>query len=137
MESRKDLAAEKKGKGYNCAQAVACTYSDFTGLDPETLHSLTDGFATGMGNMEGTCGAIVGAVTVLGMYVKNYKKQHPDVRISTAQLSKILMDRFKEKNTTVTCKDLKGRDTGVVIRQCPDCVRDAAEILEDILEKLK
>ena len=40
---------------------------------------------------------------------------------------------FEERNKSVTCKDLKGVETGVVLRSCPDCVRDAAEFLADIL----
>ena len=29
------------------------------------------------------------------------------------------------------CKDLKGRDTGVVLCECDDCVRNAVSILEE------
>ena len=41
--------------------------------------------------------------------------------------------RFKEKNTSVMCKDLKGITTGNVLRSCRGCVEDAAEILEELL----
>lgn len=38
MESRKELAAEKKRCGsHNCTQSVLCTYCDLTGLDEETI----------------------------------------------------------------------------------------------------
>ena len=62
MESRKDIAAEKKASfKFNCAQSVLTTYGDLTGLDEATAMSMTDGFAAGMTNMEGTCGALIGA----------------------------------------------------------------------------
>lgn len=32
MESRVEKAAERKMCGYNCAQAVACTYCDLAGM---------------------------------------------------------------------------------------------------------
>jgi len=43
--------------------------------------------------------------------------------------------RFKEKNSTVMCRELKGIGTGIVLRPCRGCVEDAAEILEEILEE--
>ena len=43
------------------------------------------------------------------------------------------MEHFKERNSTVTCKELKGIDTGKVLRSCPDCVRDAAEFVEQLI----
>ena len=38
--------------------------------------------------------------------------------------------KFKEKCGATICKDLKGRDTGVVICECDDCVRHAVEVVE-------
>ena len=43
------------------------------------------------------------------------------------------MKQFKDQNTTVVCKVLKGVGTGEVLRSCPDCVRDAALIAEQVL----
>lgn len=55
MESRVEKAAERKMCGYNCAQAVACTYCDLAGIDEETARNLTQGFAVGIGgSMEAT-----------------------------------------------------------------------------------
>ena len=84
MESRKHLAAEKKRcNSHNCAQAVVCTYCDLVGLPEQTALDIAGAYGTGMGNMEGTCGALVG--------------------------------------------------TGKPLRDCPDCVADASEFLEEIL----
>ena len=67
MESRKELAAEKKRCGsHNCTQSVLCTYCDLTGLDEDTIKHAGNCFAAGMGNGEGTCGSIVGAGIVYG-----------------------------------------------------------------------
>ena len=67
METRKQIAVEKKQSGCNCAQAVLCTYADLAGIDEATAMHLAAPFGAGMGNMEGTCGAIVGAGLVLGL----------------------------------------------------------------------
>ena len=106
MESRVEQAIERHKKGYNCSQAVACTYCDLFGIDEETMFRVTEGLGAGMGNMDGTCGAVSGACVLAGL------------KGSTAHLTK---------------PDSKGIDTGVVIRKCPDCVRDAATIAETVL----
>ena len=66
MEDRKQKAIENHNKGYNCGQAVACAYCDVVGVDEETAFKMTEGLGLGMGCMEGTCGAITGAITILG-----------------------------------------------------------------------
>ena len=117
MESKVKEAVQRKMCGYNCAQAVACTYCEQAGLDEETVKNLTQGFAVGMGgSMEATCGAIIGAVNVLGMINKNPQKT------------------MQSANGTVICKELKGIADGVVRRECIDCVKDAAVLLEDELK---
>lgn len=126
MDTRKDIAAEKKRcNSHNCAQAVTCTYCDLVGLDAETAFDMAGAFGTGMGNMQGTCGALVGAGMVLGLATKNRN-------ISRARM-KTITERFKERNGATDCHALKGVDTGKVQRDCPGCVADACEFLEDFL----
>lgn len=121
METRKQLAVEKKHCGLNCAQAVLCAYVDLAGIDEETAIRLAAPFGAGMGNMEGTCGAITGAGLVLGLV-----SQGP----ATKQMRQI-MNKFQERNGATQCKLLKGVGTGKVLRECSDCVADAAEFLEE------
>ncbi|MCR4701594.1 MAG: C-GCAxxG-C-C family protein [Bacteroidaceae bacterium] len=126
METRKFDAAEKKRCGsHNCAQAVLCSYCDLTGIDEETSRNMTTAFAAGMGNMEGTCGAIVGAGITLSLITKDKAKAMKGMRE--------IMTRFEERNKATQCKLLKGVETKQVLRECPDCVADAAEFLEDII----
>lgn len=127
MKQRIEEAVKRKKCGYNCAQAVACTYCDFAGVDEETMRHISQAFGVGMGTLEGNCGAITGAGIVLGMANKEQRKTFQDIRT--------IMTEFKERNGSVTCKVLKGVENGVVLRECNDCVRDAAEFLEKQLEK--
>jgi C_GCAxxG_C_C family probable redox protein len=122
MESRKTIAIEKK-RQCNCACAVLSTYCDLVGLDEETARNLTYGFGSGMGTMEGTCGAIVGAGMVLGL--ANKKNAGANMRQ--------VLTRFKERNGAIQCRQLKGIDTGKPLRACNDCVADACEFLEECL----
>lgn len=129
METKKHLAADKKQCGtHNCAQAIVCTYADIIGIDEETGRNLANAFGSGMGNMDGTCGAIVGTGIVLGLAAKDRGKSRKGM--------KRIMTQFQERNGATQCKLLKGIGTGVALRDCTDCVADAAEFLEEQLNEL-
>jgi len=80
-----------------------------------------------MGNMEGTCGALVGAGITLGMFTKD--------RAKSMKGMKQMMAQFQQRNGATQCKLLKGVGTKVVLRECPDCVADAAEFLEELIDE--
>ncbi len=84
--------------------------------------NIAGAFGGGMGNMEGTCGALVGSGIVLGLVNKDKVKSMKQMRQ--------IMTKFQERNGATQCKLLKGVGTKVVLRECPDCVADAAEFLE-------
>ena len=126
-ESRKEIAADKiLNRTHNCTQAILSTYHDYTGLEEETLVHAGNSFGAGMGNMEGTCGAIVGAGIVYGLAVKNKAKAMSGMRQ--------LMNKFQLRNCATQCKLIKGIETGKVLRPCHLCVSDAAEFLEELLD---
>ncbi|MBS7008240.1 C-GCAxxG-C-C family protein [Anaerostipes sp.] len=133
--SKREEAIERHKKGYNCAQAVACCYSEEMGIDEQTVFELAEGFGLGMGGMEGTCGAVSGAVLVLGRLNSTGNLSKPDSKGATYQLTRELARRFRIKNQSVVCRELKGMTTGTMLRSCRGCIEDAVKILEDILDK--
>ena len=129
-------AAEYHARGFNCAQAVACTLAPAVGLDPPVAFTLTEGFGAGMGGMTETCGAISGAVAIMG-FVMSDGMENPKTKGQTYKLSREIAKRFKTKNTTTVCGTLKGvgSDEGP-LRSCPGCIDDAVEIACDMLKQL-
>lgn len=151
MESRKQIAAEKKRcNSHNCAQAILHTYADIAGISEEEAMNIAGAFGGGMGNMEGTCGALVGAGIVLGLVNKD--------KIKSMKQMRQVMNKFQQRNGATQCKLLKGLGseshqaglngraltdldkvkstrTKIVLRECPLCVADAAEFLEEQLEQ--
>lgn len=129
-------AAEYHARGFNCAQAVACTLAPAVGLDPQVTFTLTEGFGAGMGGMTETCGAISGAVAIMG-FVMSDGMENPKTKGLTYKLSREIAKRFGEKNTTTVCGTLKGigSDKGP-LRSCPGCIDDAVEIACDVLKQL-
>ena len=66
IEERAAQAAAWKATGQcNCAQAVLKAFEDKLPVDADTLMKLGAGYAAGMGCMESTCGALIGAVMVV------------------------------------------------------------------------
>ena len=119
------VAVELKHNGCNCAQAVLCAFTDKVGLPFDTLKKMGAAFGGGMGCMEGTCGALCAAEMLLGLTKYAGKPLGRDA----AALHKA----FAEKCGASVCKDLKGRDTGIVLCPCDDCVRNAAALAEEML----
>ena len=64
MSTKVEKALELHGKGYNCAQAVACSFCEEFGVDQETMFKISEGFGFGMGMMD-MCGAVTGMMWLL------------------------------------------------------------------------
>ncbi len=124
METRKHLAAERK-KTCNCAQAVIATYADMVGITEQQAMNLGNAFGSGMGNMEGTCGALTGAAIIVGLATGD--------KLRSRKVMTKIMTQFQERNGATQCKLLKGVGTGQVLRSCEGCVADASELLENEL----
>lgn len=133
METRIEETIKKHDKGYNCAQAVACTYCDYVGVEEEVMFKMTEALGLGMGGMEGTCGAVTGACVLAGMKRSSGNLEKPNTKAESYKLSREIVKAFQEKNKSVVCKELKGVETGIVLRPCADCIKDAAEIVEQVL----
>ena len=125
INERAENAAQLKNSGQcNCCQAVAKVFADTVNVSEADLQKLAAGFAAGMGCMEATCGALVGANMILGLRTEGN---------GTVKQSRELLAKFRQKCGAVTCKDLKGAGTGKVLCECDDCVRNAVRSLGEIL----
>ena len=131
-----EKAVANHKKKYNCAQAVACAFCDKLGRDEKEVFELMEAFGLGMGTM-GTCRAVSAMAAVVGMVESDGALDAPKTKKESYKAMKALTEKFKEKNGTVVCKELKGVETKKVIRSCDGCVQDAAELLEEYLEQKK
>ena len=133
MESRTLEAKARHDRGFNCCQAVACTYCDLFGMDEETAFKACEAFGAGMGGMEGTCGAVSGAVFLAGLKNSCGDLEKPVSKGKTYQFSRAITAKFREKNGSLVCRDLKGIETGTPLRSCEGCILDAAALVEELL----
>ena len=56
MSTKAEYAISLHDQGYNCAQAVACSFCKEFGIDEDEMFRIAEGFGLGMGCME-MCGA--------------------------------------------------------------------------------
>ena len=99
IEERAAQAAAWKATGQcNCAQAVMKAFEDKLPVDADTLMKLGAGYAAGMGCMESTCGALIGAVMVAGIVTDGK---------GTPRISKELLQKLSGK---VRCYHLQGSE---------------------------
>ena len=116
LEERMEYAAKRK-REMNCCQAVLVAFADRLGKSEDELLRLGSGFGSGMATMEGTCGALVGAIMVSSLLSPDGEARNN---------SRAIMSRFKELCGGATiCRDLKGIGTGKVLCSCEGCVRNA------------
>ena len=126
LDERMDYAARRK-KEMNCCQAVLVAFADKLGKSEDDLLRLGSGFGSGMATMEGTCGALVGAIMVSSLLSAEGEARNN---------SRAIMSRFKELCGGATiCRDLKGIETGKVLCSCEDCVRNAVLAAGEALKK--
>ncbi len=134
MANEVTKALENHKKGYNCAQAVACAFSEQLGMDEKEVFRLMEPFGFGMGTM-GTCGAISGMAAVIGVNVSDGNLEVPTTKRKSYQDIKALTEKFVAKNGSAICRELKGVDTGKVLRSCDGCIQDAVELLQEYLKQ--
>lgn len=136
--NRIEKAKENMKKGYNCSQALACAFCDEVGIDEKTMFALMEGFGRGMGDMQGICGAVSGAVAVLSMKNSSANPENPSTKLETYKKIQELKNKFKTKNGSDICCELKGiTNKTAPLRSCVGCVEDAAAILEEIINSVE
>lgn len=136
MKSIEERVAEIKDKhtrGYNCAQIVLCSYAEELGIDEETLFRISEGFGAGMGGMMQTCGAVTAMFMALGLANSSGDLQACDTKPQTMKKVRELAAEFEKKNGSIVCRELKGIDTGKVLRSCDGCIEDGICILGEYL----
>jgi C_GCAxxG_C_C family probable redox protein len=117
IDEKKEYAANLKLSGQaNCSQAVLLALQDETGLDETTSKALGAGFCAGMGNMNGTCGALIGAIMAAGLKTKG---------VATLKSARLMNEEFARLSGALKCRDLKSLTDGKPLCPCDDCVRNA------------
>jgi len=137
---KKDRALGFFRTGYNCAQAVTLTFSE----EDSATAKAAAGFGGGMGRTQGTCGAVTGAIMVLGIMNGEKASDNNELKSGTYSLVKELIAKFTDEFKTISCSGLtacdfnsdsgneKFKNEEVMKKICAPCVKRAVEIVETL-----
>ena len=132
-------------KGITCSSAVFSTFSEELGLDPDTAKKIACGFGAGISKTGNICGAVSGAIMVIGLKYGKTIQGDDAATEKTRALVREFMQEFTERHGSVNCTELlgynlskpdeyeKARDSRLFVTKCPELVADAVAILEKIL----
>ncbi len=96
-----------------------------------------------------TCGVVTGSMIALGLKHGKTKASDDDAKEKTYRLVLELVDKFKARNGSIVCRELLDcdmstpeglqdfKDRNLLETHCVRFVKDAAEILEEILNSQK
>jgi C_GCAxxG_C_C family probable redox protein len=129
----------------NCCQAIARVFGPEVGLDEKSAVRAGCAFSGGIGRSGKVCGAVTGAVLVLGFKANEDEADTQKAMEDSIDLVDTFMTRFTESHGSLDCKDLLGLDLSteegrrindedhVSAITCPAFVRTAAQILDDMM----
>ncbi len=143
--TKAEKARELFLSGYNCCQAVAGAFSEEMGMELDVVTKICSPFGGGFGRTREVCGTVSGMMFVLGA-LRGYND--PNAREEKSRVyreAQELINKFKEDNGSVICRELlglqKGEDVSPVPlertgryykkRPCAELCAYAAGLLED------
>ncbi len=143
MVSRIEAASQRFSQGFNCAQAVFSTYAPLLGVEQDDALRISTGFGAGMGRLQETCGAVTGAIMVIGCKHGMVDAANPAAKETAYAHVQKFAHQFRKLHGTTSCRQLLGCDLtteegrkhfegkGLLRAVCIPCVRNACKILEE------
>ncbi|HNY29025.1 MAG TPA: C-GCAxxG-C-C family protein [Candidatus Sumerlaeota bacterium] len=139
-------AVEMLQSGFNCAQSVLVCCGEKLPFDRDVALGVASAFGGGLGSSGNLCGAVAGGVMAIGLKHPRTDPQDQEAKETAIRLTREFLAKFRERNGSIECKELLGvdlslpgslataRDTGLFQTVCSKAVRDAVEILEEVLK---
>ncbi|MGN1130918.1 MAG: C-GCAxxG-C-C family protein [Ruminococcus sp.] len=143
-----DKAQEYFSNNFNCSQAVFTTFATEMGIDEELALKIATQFGGGARKGE-MCGAVSGALMVLGLKYGHCNSENEEEKARAYRISEEFMNRFTQKNGTVVCREILGYDISKTedmkkIKElnlfkttCPEMIKSATEIVDEMINELK
>lgn len=101
-------------------------------------------FGGGMGKSGETCGAVTGALMIISLKRGAADVHDKALKEKTYELAGEFIRKYRERNSYITCRELLGFGSNSdkktfesqnksIPTQCPGYIKDAAEIMEELL----
>jgi len=142
-----EKATQLFAAGYSCSQSVLASRAEQFGLETETALKLSAAFGGGLGRQGEVCGAVSGALMVIGLENGHITPEDKAAKEHTYELTRRFIAEFTRRNGTIQCRDLLGCHIGAPegMKQaqeqnlfktvCPKLVAEASQILSEMLDE--
>ena len=142
----RQTALDRFNRSYSCSQSVLSAYAPRFGLSENLALILASPFGGGMARQGEICGAVSGALMVIGLACGSTV---PSDKEKVYSLAQDFMQRFETRCGSLLCRELTGhdfskpeeyqaaRDQKITAKVCPGFVNSAAEILAELIPSLQ
>jgi len=145
---RSEKALSYFNNSFNCAQSVITSFSPELGLSEDDCLKVSCAFGAGMGKQQHTCGAVSGALMVIGLKFGKALNDSESKKENTYEKTAEFLKAFESKNGSIHCKTLlqglnmnieddliKIHELGLFETSCEKYVKDAVEITETLISQ--
>jgi C_GCAxxG_C_C family probable redox protein len=104
--SKTEKALQYFSNSFNCSQSVLAAFGEDFGLSEDDCLKISCAFGAGMGRQQHTCGAVTGALMVLGLKYGKALKDDESKKLNTYSKTIEFMKAFEKENNSTVCLDL-------------------------------
>jgi C_GCAxxG_C_C family probable redox protein len=138
-----ETAVSLFAQGFSCSQALLLAFAPRFGLDVKVAARIASPFGGGIARQGKVCGAVTGAIMVLGLEAGNATAEDRARKEAMYERVRALMACFAAAHGTTECRQLTGYDlstpdgyaaatqAGVFTKRCPVFVHTAAALVAD------
>ena len=146
MPDRVETAVQRFREGFTCSQAVLSAYADDFDLPPKLALRVAAPFGGGIARTGETCGAVTGALMVLGLQFGATVATDKETKERMHSIAQDFLAQFKRRRGSVLCRELLGHDIstpegwqkvqelGLNTDLCPRLVAEAAQLAGEMLK---
>lgn len=143
-----DRAVQYFDEGFVCSQSVLMAYAPQLGLDVAAAARLAAPFGAGIGRLGNMCGAVSGALMVIGARYGHAAADDEVAKERAYEIARKLIDQFTKRQGSLVCRELldcdlsiphemeRARAEGLFETKCPEFVRAAAQIVAALLRDM-
>ncbi len=139
--NRYDIAMKKHADGFNCCASVLFAFQDKTNMPDELCYGISSGLGGGF-RIGAICGAVSGAVIVLGILHPHNERSGAEGKASNMKLTQEFQRRYAQREGATDCRDLKPVPAkhevaydGREMKNCDHYILAAIELLEEMIEE--
>ena len=101
------VANGRFARGFNCAQSIFSAFAERFGVSSELALRLSAPFGAGLARQGEVCGALSGALMILGL---QYGRDRPNDKEDIYQLAHEFIYQFQQRHGAILCRELLGHD---------------------------